>query len=494
MSFASFRLRIRSRGLTLLAGLGLGLVLALVVTAGVGRGDDRGAVFLSANPALAQHAAGGNGFSVATVAERALPSVVNIAMSRTVRAQQHPMFQHPMFRDFFGRGGQPAPERPQKGMGSGVIISADGLVVTNSHVVKSADKIMVVLNDKREFSATVVGTDPKSDLAVLKLKGASGLRPITLGNSDALRLGDGVLAIGNPFGVGQTVTMGIVSAKGRANMGIVDYEDFIQTDAAINPGNSGGALVNMRGELVGINTAILSRSGGYQGIGFAIPTNMMKPITDALVSGGKVVRGWLGVMIQPVDRDLAKMMKLPTHKGVLIADVDPRGPARKAGVKRGDLVVAINGKRVENTARLRLLVASLGTGKSAKLSLFRNGRKMNINVPLGVLPTDPRAPGVTPEEDPAEMIQGLKVLPLSRATRKAFKVPARVPHGVVVQGVDPNGGPGSAGLQRGDVILEVKRIRIKSVRQFKELYGKARGQVVLLVYRQGSIMFMLISK
>ena len=493
MSFASFRMRVRSRGWTLLAGLGLGMVLALVVTAGVGRGEERGPVFLSANPALAQHASSsGNGFSVAAVAERALPSVVNIASSRTVRPQQHPMFQHPMFRDFFGPQGR-SQERTQRGLGSGVIISADGLVVTNNHVVKSADEIKVVLNDKREFMAKVVGTDPKSDLAVLKLKGARGLRPAVLGDSDALRLGDGVLAIGNPFGVGQTVTMGIVSAKGRANMGIVDYEDFIQTDAAINPGNSGGALVNMSGELVGINTAILSRSGGYQGIGFAIPTNMVKPITDALVKAGKVVRGWLGVAIQQNNSDLAKQLNLPVTRGVIISDVTVGSPAARARLKRGDLVVGINGKRIDNVARLRNMVASLGAGKDARLSVYRNRRKIEVSVNLGVLPTDPTNPVLPTKEGPAEL-QGLKVLPLSPETRQAFKVPRRVPLGVVVQGVDPNGAAGTAGLQRGDVIVELNRTNITSVRQFKALYGKARGKVLLLVYRHGNTMFMLITK
>jgi len=477
----------------MLAGIGLGLVLALVVTAGVGRGDDRAPVFLSANPALAQHAVS-SGFSVAGVVERALPSVVNIAAARTVRSQQHPMFQHPFFRRYFGQPGQPQ-ERTQKGLGSGVIISADGLVVTNHHVIKSADKIKVMLNDKREFSAKVVGTDPKSDLAVLRLQGARGLRPITMGNSDALRLGDGVLAMGNPFGVGQTVTMGIVSAKGRANMGIVAYEDFIQTDAAINPGNSGGALVNMRGELVGIPTVIVSRSGSSAGIGFAIPTNMMRPIADALVSKGKVVRGWLGVAIQPNSREFANALSLPTHKGVLISDVTPRSPAARAGVKRDDLVVGLNGKSIESPARLRNMVATLGAGKNARLEIYRGKRKLRVNVKLGVLPRDPRNPGWAPEEEqgPAE-IQGLSVVPLNRETRRAFKVPNRIRFGVVVQGVDPNGAAGQAGLQRGDVILKVKRTRINSVRQFKGMYGKAKGQVVLLVYRQGSTLYMLISK
>jgi len=467
MSFSSYRYKIRNKGWTFLAGGGLGAVVALICVVGVGVRGDNTPVLFSAHPAFAQHAtAGGNGFSVAHVAERVLPGVVNIASSRKVRAARHPFQNHPFFREFFGPRGRPSP-RQQQGLGSGVIISADGLVVTNNHVVASADEIKVVLHDKRSYSARVVGTDPKSDLAVLKLKGASGLTALRIGDSDALRLGDAVLAVGNPFGVGQTVTMGIVSAKGRANMGIVAYEDFIQTDAAINPGNSGGALVNMRGELVGIPTVIVSRSGSSAGIGFAIPTNMMRPIADALVSKGKVVRGWLGVAIQPNSREFANALSLPTHKGVLISDVTPRSPAARAGVKRDDLVVGLNGKSIESPARLRNMVATLGAGKNARLEIYRGKRKLRVNVKLGVLPRDPRNPGWAPEEEqgPAE-IQGLSVVPLNRETRRAFKVPNRIRFGVVVQGGDPNGAAGQAGLQRGDVILKVKRTRINSVRQF----------------------------
>ncbi len=494
MSFSSYRYKIRNKGWTFLAGGGLGAVVALICVVGVGVRGDNTPVLFSAHPAFAQHAtAGGNGFSVAHVAERVLPGVVNIASSRKVRAARHPFQNHPFFREFFGPRGRPSP-RQQQGLGSGVIISADGLVVTNNHVVASADEIKVVLHDKRSYSARVVGTDPKSDLAVLKLKGASGLTALRIGDSDALRLGDAVLAVGNPFGVGQTVTMGIVSAKGRANMGIVDYEDFIQTDAAINPGNSGGALVNMRGELVGIPTAIKTRSGGSMGIGFAIPTNMMKPITDALVKQGKVVRGWLGVVIQEVDREMARALRLPTHKGVLISDVDPRGPAKKAGLRRDDLVTAINGKRVTTTSRLRNIVAALGSGKTARLDLYRGKRKMKLNVPLGILPSERSAsrPGA-PMEDPAQ-VSGMTLMQLNRATRQRYRIPSRVPYGVVVTHVDRDSAMGRAGLQPGDVLLELNKAKIKNVRSFRAQFGKAEGRVLLLVYRQGSTLYMLISK
>src|SRR6187399_25252 len=272
------------------------------------------------SPALALAQA--EGVSIADVVQKALPAVVNVSSSR-VREASVP------FHWFFGPGnGGPPGEQREQGQGSGVIISAAGVVLTNNHVVEKADQITVTTSDGRELAAKVLGTDPKSDLAVLQLEGdTSGLTAVTFGDSSQLRLGDVVLAIGNPFGIGQTVTMGIVSAKGRADLGIVDYEDFIQTDAAINPGNSGGALINMRGELVGINTAIASRTGGYQGIGFAIPTNMAKPIMEALMKDGKVTRGYMGIGIASVSPAIAKKYGLGAQQGVLVASVEASGPA-----------------------------------------------------------------------------------------------------------------------------------------------------------------------
>ncbi len=325
----------------------------------------------------------GKPVSIADVTARALPSVVNVASTKIehVDPRATPFFNDPFFRNFFGRR-MPAPhDQREQGLGSGVIVSKDGIVLTNNHVVDGADEIKVYTQDKREFTVKVLGTDPKSDLAVLKLQGdTSGLQPIQLGDSSRLRLGDVVLAIGDPFGVGETVTMGIVSAKGRANVGIADYEDFIQTDAAINPGNSGGALVDMEGNLVGINTAILSRSGGYQGIGFAIPTNMAKPIMESLMKTGHVVRGWLGVSIQDVDQDLAKALNLPSTKGVLISQVQPGSPAAKAGLVRGDVVTAVRGKPVGSTGELRNVVAEAGANVKVKVDILRNGKPQSIDV------------------------------------------------------------------------------------------------------------------
>ena len=310
--------------------------------------------------------------AVSAVAEKSLTSVVHISTATNVRGSSP--------------WGAPWGTRPQ-GLGSGVIVSRDGLILTNNHVIESADEIIVSLSDGQKFKAKVVGTDPKSDLAVLRLQDSpKNLKAMRFGDSSKLRLGEFVMAIGNPFGLSGSVTLGIVSAKGRANIGIVDYEDFIQTDAAINPGNSGGALVNMRGELVGINTAILSRSGGYQGIGFSIPTNMVKPIMDSLVKNGRVRRGWLGVVITDVTPDVSKRLGMKRTKGVMIRDVQPGSPAAKAGLKRGDVVLTITGAEVNTSSRLRNLVALAGADESVTFRIFREGAVSEVKVRLGELP------------------------------------------------------------------------------------------------------------
>lgn len=319
----------------------------------------------------------GGDVEISDVAERVVAGVVNIASEKVVREtggppQFGPLFNEPFFRHFFG--GPPGPgsrpqERRENSLGSGVIVSHDGVVLTNNHVIENADKIRVALADGRELDAEVVGRDPESDLGVLKLKGElKDLKPLVFGDSDTLRLGQVVLAIGNPFGIGQTVTMGIVSAKGRASVGIVQYEDFIQTDAAINPGNSGGALVNMHGELVGINTAIISRSGGYQGVGFAIPTKMARPIMESLLQHGKVARGWLGVAIQDVTPELREALGVGAEKGVLLSDVTPGSPADKGGLKRGDIVLKLNGQVMDSSAHFAMLSPWQGQKRKCPLN------------------------------------------------------------------------------------------------------------------------------
>jgi serine protease Do len=441
-------------------------------------------------PAFAKTGAGS--VSIADVAERALPSVVNISLTKLskVRAPQ-------VFPFFFGPGmGPEGGERREQGMGSGVIVSNDGYILTNSHVVSDASEIKVTLYDRREFDAEVIGTDPKSDIAVIRLKGApADLRPVTFGDSAALRLGDVVLAIGNPFGVGQTVTMGIVSAKGRADVGIVDYEDFIQTDAAINPGNSGGALVDTEGRLVGINTAILSRSGGYQGIGFAIPTKMAMPIMESLKKYGKVTRGWLGVSIQDVDHELSTTMKLPIARGILIADVQNGSPASKAGLRRGDVIVKVDGQPVASSGEFRNAIASAGANRNVSLELYRDGKPVTLSAALGESPNDvaPTRPQPGEKARPPE-VDGLSLSDLGPETRRAFGIADNVEKGAVITNVMPGGPAARAGLRPGDVLLEVNRKPVGSAREFGDAYAKAKGNVLLLVHRRGATLFLVLKR
>jgi serine protease Do len=441
--------------------------------------------------------AGPGAASIADIAERAMPSVVNISSTKIRRpdAQSSPFLNDPLFKHFFGPGGEAPRERREQGLGSGVIVSADGVVLTNNHVVEQADEIKVVASDRREWDAKVIGTDPKSDLAVIKLQGdVKGLKPAVIGDSSRMRLGDVVLAIGNPFALGQTVTMGIVSAKGRANVGIVDYEDFIQTDAAINPGNSGGALVNMEGQLVGINTAILSRSGGYMGIGFAIPTNMAKPIMDSLQKHGKVVRGWLGVSIQDLDQELMRALKLPANtSGVLVSDVTPAGPAARAGLQRGDVIQKVNGVPVNSTGELRNAIASAGTGVEAKLDVLREGKSRVISAKLGEMPVEAGKAQDKPGGSRAQpgSLDGLTLESLSPELRRKLRVAPDVNQGAVVTDVQPGSPAAAAGLRPGDIVLEVNRQKVDSAERFKQLYSSAKGNVLLLVHRGGSSIYVV---
>ncbi len=442
------------------------------------------------------------GVTISDIAERALPSVVNIASTRQRKLQAPSLpFGGDPFRWFFGPGpgpgpGAPGPMEPDRGLGSGVIVSQK-TILTNYHVVEGADQITVTTGDQRELDAEVVGTDPKSDLAVLEIKGnPEGLQPIEFGDSSRLRLGDVVLAIGNPFGVGQTVTMGIVSAKGRANVGIVDYEDFIQTDAAINPGNSGGALVDMEGKLVGVPTAILSRTGGYMGIGFAIPTNMVKPIMQSLIDHGRVVRGWLGIAIQDIDRDLAKALQLPSTKGVLVSDVQPDSPAAKAGLRRGDVVLSIDGTSVDSTGRLRNVIAAAGANRTVRMELLRNGKPETLEVKLGEMPAEVAGqpgPGKAPPGTPGS-VDGLTVEELGPSVRQRFNLPDTVKQGVVITGVAPSSAGARAGLRPGDVVLEVDRKRVDSVAAFQSLWRQSKGRTLLLVEREGSSIYLVVKR
>ena len=324
------------------------------------------------------------GVSFSSAAKQAMPAVVNIFTSKEVRAQRAPFLDDPIFRRFFGDRSDEQEQR-QSSLGSGVIVSKQGFILTNHHVIEAADEIHIALADGRDVSAKLVGTDPETDLAVLKVD-LKDLPAITFGSSEGLKIGDVVLAIGNPFGVGQTVTMGIVSAVGRSHLGINTFENFIQTDAAINPGNSGGALIDVSGHLVGINSAIYSRSGGNQGIGFTIPVSLAKKIMEQIIQSGSVTRGWIGVEVQDVTVELADSFNLGTKKGALIAGVLRDAPADKATVKPGDIVVEIEGRPVVDSSTLLNLISDLPPNKDAKIKVFRDQKPINLVVRIGTRP------------------------------------------------------------------------------------------------------------
>ena len=420
---------------------------------------------------------------VADVAEQVTPAVVNITTRRDRRQQAMP----PGFREFFGRRGRVP---PQMGAGSGVIISADGEIVTNNHVVEGADEITVTFADNREYRAKLIGADKSSDLAFLKID-AKNLPHLKFGNSQSLRLGEFVLAVGNPFGVGQTVTMGIVSAKGRANMGIVDYEDFIQTDASINPGNSGGALVNLRGELVGINTAILSRSGGAQGIGFAVPSTMVQPIRQQIAKHGRVRRGWLGVSIQDLTPDLAQSLSLKRNDGVVVTDVLKGGPASKSDVATGDVIVAIDDRPTRNSAQLRNRVALTRPGSKTKLDIFREGKRKNVYVTLDEKEEDGAVARASRDSD--DLLGGVQLVPLDAAIRRRLDIPARV-SGLLVADVEPGSPADRANLAPNDVIVEVNRRPVKSMSDLNSRVKKSDNRILLRVYRGGGLRFVVLRR
>ena len=436
----------------------------------------------------------------APVVQKVTPSVVNIFSSRKVKTDTRSierLNEDPIFRRFFGDqfGGQnlTPSERQERSLGSGVIISSDGYIVTNNHVVEGASDVKVSLNDKREFAARVVGTDSKTDLAVLKID-QTGLPALALAaDSSKVQVGDIVLAVGNPFGVGQTVTMGIVSATGRGGLGIEDYEDFIQTDAAINPGNSGGALVSAEGHLIGISTAILSRSGGNQGIGFAIPVNMARNVTDQIIRGGKVSRAFLGVMIQPVTPELARAFKLGKSEGALISDVSPASPAERAGLKAGDVVTKLDDRSVADSRALQLMVADMAPGRNVRLTVVRDGNEQHYPVTLGQQPADRK--DATPAASGASALRALEGVSLEAVT-PAFLRQNRLAsntHGVAVRRVDPDSPAGQAGLLAGDVIMEVNRQPVTSVEDVNRyLHEENTGSTLLFVNHDGRTRYIAI--
>ncbi len=428
------------------------------------------------------------------IAKEAMASVVNIsATKRTAQAPgKNPLFEDPFFRRFFGeefeRRFQQPRERQEQGLGSGVIVSADGYIITNNHVVEQADDLTVLLGDKRKFPAKLIGTDPKTDLAVIKIE-ASGLSTLPWGNSTTLEVGELVLAVGNPFGLNQTVTMGIISAVGRANVGIVDYENFIQTDAAINPGNSGGALVNLQGQLIGINTAIFSRTGGYMGIGFAIPSQMVKSVMQGLIGQGKVIRGWLGVSIQELSQDLATQFDAPDTEGALVGDVFTESPAGQAGLKRGDIIRTYKGITVKDPTHLRTLVAETSPDSAVPLAVLRNGKMINLSVSIAEMPKDTAS---LTNESPESVSGNHALSGLSVESVKSGQT--RDGHGVVITQIAPNSPAERAGLQPGDVILELNRSPVRSVQDFEQLVKRldAQASALVLIQRGKGTIFLTI--
>jgi serine protease Do len=432
------------------------------------------------------------------IAKAVNPTVVTVFTEKVykVRGLPSPFFGSPFedfFGEFFGRpySRQPQPEERefrQQGLGSGVIVSTDGYILTNNHVIDDADTVYVRLMDDKTVPAKIVGADPKTDIALLKVE-EKNLPAIKMGDSDKLQVGEWVLAIGSPMSpnLAHTVTSGIVSAKGRSNVGLADYEDFIQTDAAINPGNSGGALINLDGELVGINTAIATRSGGFQGIGFAVPVNMAKFVMESLIKHGTVVRGYLGVYIQDIDETMAKAMKLPGTEGALVSDVTEDSPAAKAGIKQGDVILEMNGEKVKSTTQLRNTIAATMPGTEIKLKIWRDGKEKTIEVKLGKLESDKTTPET---EEKLESLFGFKVKPFNSELAEKYQIEGKR-SGVVVTEVKPGSNAARAGLREGDLIVAINRNKIKSLEDFnKAVEPLKKGDAVLLqIVRQNRNFF-----
>lgn len=439
--------------------------------------------------------------SYAPVVKKVSPGVVKIFTSARVQntAYQGNPGMDDFLRRFFGdqfempnRRGFNVPR--QHGIGSGVVVSKDGYILTNNHVVEGADEVRVALQDGREFNAKVVGRDPKSEVAVIKID-AKDLPAVPLADSDKVEVGDIVLAVGNPFGIGQTVTTGIVSATGRAGTLGLDYEDFIQTDAAINPGNSGGALVDLEGRLVGINTAILSRSGGNMGIGFAIPTNLARDVMDSLIRDGKVVRGYLGVMIQDLTPSLAEQFNVSGNtQGALVGDVTAKGPAEKAGLKSGDVIVEFNGKKITDSRHLKLQVARTGPGKTVPVKVLRDGKTRELEVTVKELPGSERLAQADRGGSDEGTLNGVTVSDLDPRVRQQLNLPPRM-NGVVVTDVEPGSAAAESGLRPGDVITEINRQPVKSAEQAVEMTEQAKEkQTLVRVWREGASRYVVVDE
>lgn len=447
--------------------------------------------------------------SFAPIIEKVSPSVVTIDIKgrdRGLGNRDNPMFDDPFFRRFFGI--PEAEKRPKKeekkpgrletiGVGSGVIVSPDGFIITNNHVVAPGEEIVVTLSDgKTEYKAKKIGNDPGSDIAVIKIE-AKNLPPVTFANSDTIKVGDIAIAIGNPFALRQTVTQGIISATGRNKTGIADFANFIQTDAAINPGNSGGALVDAQGRLIGINSAIFSQSGGNMGIGFAVPSNQARTVMESLIKHGKVMRGFLGIQMQEVDEKLAKSFNLPDQNGVLVAEVVPEGGAQKGGIKNGDVIVALNGKRIEDMAVFRDSVASMPPGTKVKLQVVRNGKSQDMEITLAERPNGGVASAV-PLPEPAkepDVLDGVTVSEISADMRRQFGIPEDL-KGAIVTNVDPDSPCADAGIKPGDVIVDIDGSEVKSADDAVKISEKVKtkASVRVRVSTRGVTRFVIVEE
>jgi serine protease Do len=477
--------------IVVLAVLVLGL-FAMVLVPQIGRSipiASKVPLKIDSDPVPVNLAAFKNGY--ASIIDPALPAVVNISSTKLVK--QHNNFQgfsfeDPFFQHFFGEqfGNQPATPQTEReySLGSGVIVNPNGYLLTNNHVVAGASDIEVFTQNKKKYKAKVIGTDPRTDIAVLKIDAAQ-LPALTLGDSSRLKVGDVVFAIGDPFDVGETATMGIVSATGRALDGTIEhYEDFIQTDAAINPGNSGGALLDMHGDLIGINTAIVTNgAGGSQGVGFAIPIDMARNVMGQIVDHGKVIRGHLGVAVQPVDADMAKAFGLSQGGGALVAQVTPGSPAAKSGIERGDIILELNGEAVNTPEDLSVHIAELSPGSVVHLKVSRNGQSRNVDVTLDQL--SETASASASSESAAKALQGVEVQNLTPSIARDLGISAGTP-GVVVSSVDPSSAAAAADVERGDVIQEVNRKPVRNMAEFNAALSGAPGQSVLLLVKRGS--------
>ncbi len=419
--------------------------------------------------------------TLAPMLRQVMPAVVNIVASGSVEAPLHPLLQDPFFRRFFEMPEGP-PMEDRTSVGSGVIVdAAQGVVLTNHHVIENADKILVRLSDDREVEAKLVGADPDTDVAVLKIK-AGGLTALSFSNSDKLEVGDFVVAIGNPFGLRQTVTSGIVSGLGRSGLG-KQYEDFIQTDASINPGNSGGALINLQGELVGINTAILSRSGGNIGIGFAIPANLAHAVMRQILDHGEVQRGRLGIIGQDLTPELSKAFGLERARGVVVAQVLPKSPADQAGVESGDVITRINGAEIRDFGQLRNSIGLLKIGDAVKIELLREGKPRVVTAKIAAAPEETLS---TAKDGAHPSLAGARFTELNEEHPLAGKV-----KGVVVVGVEPNSPAMRAGLEAGDVVTSINRQPVEDLDDLKR-FANVKGQMLLHVRRGGGALFILV--